>query len=195
MRQTIDFYGKLDGQKSVSSSLAWIGISWIALLSGYLAWMIVLNLQEEKLERSLNELGDTNKQLEREIAVEVKKSQQDDLGILEAKLRDLRAQQYEQQLLIDQLRTPSFSNLDGFSATLEGLARQHRKGISVEKIEMTESGTAFHMSGKVRHPMDVPAYIVRLGDEEVFEDMAFEKIVIGESASGLTFEVRSWTNI
>jgi hypothetical protein len=74
---------------------------------------------------------------------------------------------------------------------LRGLAKQHKQGVSIETVEVTGGGESFFMAGRLRTPKDLPAYIVRLGHEEAFRDMAFEKVAIVEKSEELMFEVRS----
>ena len=155
--------------------------------------MLSLSQAQNEQQALLNKLIDSNTIRGDEIAREVEKAKQINLELLHAELNDLRRRQQRQQRLIAMLLNPRFGNLEGFSNVLKGLAKQHQRGIAIEKIEVTENGNVFFMAGKVTNPMDIPAYIVRLGKEEAFEDMAFENIIIAESGNELSFEVRSWT--
>lgn len=193
MKQVIDFYKRLGPEESTSKSLSLMMVSWVVLLLGYFLFTLSLSMEQDERQGVLKRLVDSNTLLEDKIAREVNKAKRVNLDLLQAELNDLRRQQQQQQQLIGLLLSPRFGNLEGFSNVLKGLARQHQRGIAIEKIEVTQNGNVFFMAGKVINPMDVPAYIVRLGDEEAFEDMAFENIIIEETGAELSFEVRSWT--
>ena len=64
-------------------------------------------------------------------------------------------------------------NTGGFSAYLEGFARQRPHGLWLRSVLLTAGGTQIEITGSTLAPDLVPAYIQRLGDEAVFTDLQF----------------------
>ena len=193
MKQVINFYEKLEPRKSLPKSLIWIGAGLGVVVAVYSVWTMVLFGDQRGLDKQLVDLSGANKIIEGKIRLEEKKSQLYNPDVLNARLGHLRKQRYEKQLLLANLRDPKLTNIRGFSNVLTALARQHRQGVAIEKIELTENGALFSMEGEVENPLDLPAYILRLGQEEVFWGMSFETIKIAEMEARLSFALRSWS--
>ena len=195
MNQIVNFYEKLEPEKTIAKDLLYIWGAWALLLVVYLVWSAMLLSQKWSDDESLQRLNEANTQIQKRIRIEGAKVDQQGLDRLAQELIVLRKERQGQQMLIDNLKDPSLSNIEGFSGVMRGLARQHQQGLALEKVEVTASGRVFYMAGKVLRPGDLPAYIVRLGEETAFENMAFEKIAISEKELALSFEVRSWSKI
>jgi len=103
---------------------------------------------------------------------------------------NLRTQQAEKQGLISTLAQASGGAGHGFSAILVALARQHQPGIVLTRIEVADDGARFSLQGNASEARIVPQYLARLGLEEAFAGMAFDKLVLSEVGDRTRFEVR-----
>ena len=173
--------------------MVWIGAGLIVVAAVYSVWTMLLFSEQRELDKQLADLGNTSRILEGKIELEAKKSQLYNPDVLNARLSHLRKLRYQKELLLANLQDPKLTNIRGFTNVLTALARQHRQGVAIEKIEVTENGALFSMEGEVENPLDLPAYILRLGREEVFWGMSFETIKIAEAGARLSFELRSWS--
>ncbi|MFT7685414.1 MAG: hypothetical protein ACI9FB_000757 [Candidatus Azotimanducaceae bacterium] len=205
MIQKIDFYQRIRQENLIPKSVILLGIGWLsvpllyALMGAYLLFS-----QEESLD-VLNHAELENAQLMKEIDANNINRQSNVSKLLGQELLALQQLQSEKQTLLNRLRDPRSSNLEGFSKIFRGLSRQHVPGIALDRIEVTESGSIFYMSGSVSDPVDLPIYIVRLGEEAVFSKMTFEKLRLKENSAkkdlgknvneDLEFEIRSISRI
>lgn len=69
-------------------------------------------------------------------------------------------------------------NIAGFSAYLEGLARQRPHGLWLRGVTLAAGGTRIEIIGSTLVPNLVPTYIQRLGDEEVFANLQFRTLLM-----------------
>ena len=193
MYQKIDLYRRVSKDSWLPKSILRLILAWSSVIAIYLVWTVVLVVEKNLSEEELAGIKTHNKVLVKRIDELSKAGKDIRLIKSEQKLTSLRTLYVEKQRFVQHLQDPKLSNLDGFSNVLSGLAKQHRAGVSLNKIEITESGSVFSMAGTVDNPVDVPAYVVRLGNEDVFDNMVFEKLRILESVVGeaLRFEIRS----
>ncbi len=72
----------------------------------------------------------------------------------------------------------AFGNTRGFSAYLEGLARQVVDGAWLTQFAIGNGGRALALVGQALAPERVPAYVQRLAREEVFAGRVFSELTI-----------------
>jgi hypothetical protein len=62
----------------------------------------------------------------------------------------------------------------GFAGFLEGMARQHIKGLWLTGFKISDGGNEMNISGRSLDPALVPAYLKKLSHEQVFHGIDFE---------------------
>ena len=197
MIQSVNFYELLEPERKFPKSLVYIWLAWALVLMVYVGWSIYLLTERWALEDRNSQLRLDNQGLQQRLQAESAATADAEVLAMEQRLADLQRREARQQDLLEHLRDPALSNVDGFSGVLAGLARQHRGGVAIESLQVTRQGAVFGMKGKVRQATDLPAYIVRLGDEDAFEDMSFEKITLAAADdptdTALSFTLQSWS--
>jgi len=178
--QRVDFYQRIGKESLFPKSLVLLGVAWLCVPVFYAFWAGYLVMSQEDSRQMLVEARAHNAQLLKQIEVLSSNKQSNNTKLLSQELLGLQHLHSEKQTLLSHLRDPQSSNLIGFSEIFRGLSRRHVQGVSLDKIEVTESGSIFYMSGTVSNPVDIPRYIVRLGEEEVFANMTFEKLRLKE---------------
>lgn len=193
MNQKIDFYERIGKERLIPKSVLILCLSWVSVFVLYGVWAGILVVDQNDSMAELKASKRQNDQLVQEINRMAQLGQSNGINALTQRLQQLHERRLKNEKFIGLLQDPRYNNLDGFSSVLVGLARQHKKGVSLSKIEVTDSGSVFSMAGTVIDPADVPAYVVRLGEEGAFTNMVFEKINILETTVGqeLKFEIRS----
>lgn len=191
MKQQINFYAKLEPIKPRPKAVLAIAGFCVVTLIGYFGAAIYLYSSGQGLQARLTVADQQHKTLQRMIDTQEMQDQQIDLAPLEARLTQLRIQQRRLQLLVKNLQDPTLNNKSGFSAALTGLARQHVRGVAIEKFEFTHRGRHLLMAGKVLRATSLPVYMAKLGSEAAFDSMTFEKITITENEGELDFEIAS----
>ncbi|MEZ4333278.1 MAG: PilN domain-containing protein [Myxococcota bacterium] len=104
----------------------------------------------------------------------------------------LRAERDARLALLRDLGQQGTGDGATFSSLLTGLARQHRAGVWLERIELLEGGAALALSGRALRAEDVPALLRRLRAEPAFRGRAFGTLEIErptDASAGLRFHV------
>lgn len=94
--------------------------------------------------------------------------------LLEQNLQQLVESYSTGQGLLQRVRSLIDGNRSGFSAYLEGLARQVQGGVWLTDIEIAQAGSFLALQGSVTQPELVPQLLQKLSDEEAFRGKAFE---------------------
>jgi predicted RNA-binding Zn ribbon-like protein len=94
-----------------------------------------------------------------------------------------RLQQAEQTLatkrrLLRWLGEQGVDRSDGFSAHVEGLARQHRPGLQLTEVGLAGSGRQIRLAGRTADAAELVRFLRRLGDEAAFAGVEFRDVRI-----------------
>tara|TARA_R110002072_G_scaffold103600_2_gene227274 strand:- start:21438 stop:22052 length:615 start_codon:yes stop_codon:yes gene_type:complete len=191
VKQQINFYTRLVPPRAVPKTLIGISIACSITVLAYFVTAVYLLNQQQNMDVAVKEAEQKNNQLKIEIENRQMLDAAVDLQSLEKTLKNLTQQRERLEVLITGLQDPTLSKVNGFSAAMTGLSRQHVKGIAVQKFELTHRGRQFSMAGQLQNPTALPIYISKLGSEVAFHNMTFERINILETDGELDFEVMS----
>jgi hypothetical protein len=180
MIQHVDFYQRIKEEPLVPKSVIQLCIAWLCVPAFYALWAGYLLMSQGDSLQLLSDSKNENAQLLKQIEALSNGKQLNNFKVLSQELVVRKRLYAEKQTLLTRLRDPVSSNLIGFSEIFRGLSRQHVPGVSLNRIEVTQSGSIFSMSGTLANPIDLPTYIVRLGEEDAFSRMTFEKLLIQE---------------
>lgn len=118
-----------------------------------------------------------------------------DLGVLRASLpkHDTASLERENILLTkgierrrslqSLLASQNLGNADGFSAQLEGLARQKLDALALDSFSLLEGGRYLEMSGSLRQADQLPRYLQNLRTEQAFTAARFGVMTIDEEGA------------
>lgn len=195
MNQQVNLYQPIfRRQKRVFSALALVQVTLVVVLAfaavyAYGAWRVHvlaadLVEQEARRDAALARLAELDKRLpplqgSRLLEAEVARLE----SALEAKRRVAAA-----------LDSGAGPGARGFSAHLEGLARQHIQGIWLTGVEIGEAGALLGLKGGALQAELVPEYVQRLAREPVFQGLRFRILRLGRpeaDSEGVTFELRT----
>ncbi len=110
---------------------------------------------------------------------------------LEDELKTVEAQLAVQQGSIESLKSGAIGNTTGYSEYMRAFARQAVHGLWLTSFSITGDAAQINMSGAALSPQLVPAYIRRLGQEEVMHGQAVVTLQIqrgGERYAGFSFQ-------
>jgi len=108
-------------------------------------------------------------------------------------LEALNATLLAQQRLIEVLREQPLGSAAGFSDQLAALGRRHRSGLWLTRLSINGGTSWIELVGRSTDPGLVPAYLLRLGEEEALEGQRFDEFEIERSEGGdeVSFRVSS----
>jgi hypothetical protein len=112
---------------------------------------------------------------------------------VERELERLNATLLAQQRLIDILRDQPLGSTAGFSAQMAALGRRHNAGLWLTELRINGGNDSIELVGRTTDPGMIPAYLLRLGEEEALAGKRFDQFEIERSDDGndLTFRVSS----
>jgi Tfp pilus assembly protein PilN len=112
---------------------------------------------------------------------------------LEARVQQLAKELDARSRILTQLGSGAEGNTQGFSAHLEGLARQRPAPLWLTRIAIIGAGTDLRLVGSTLQPEAVPQYLQRLAGEPVFSGAQFRHLTItrAEKSSHVDFTVQS----
>lgn len=112
---------------------------------------------------------------------------------VERELERLNATLLTQQRLIDILREQPLGSTSGFSAELAALGRTHNDGLWLTELRINGGTDSIELIGLTTDPGMVPAYLLRLGEEEALSGKRFDQFEIErtEDSNDLAFRVSS----
>jgi hypothetical protein len=112
---------------------------------------------------------------------------------VERELERLNTTLLAQQRLIDILREQPLGSTTGFSAELAALGRRHSQGLWLTELRINGGTRSIELVGRTTNPEMVPAYLLRLGEEEALAGKRFDQFEIErtDEANELGFRVSS----
>ena len=114
--------------------------------------------------------------------------------LLESRVHQLAADVSSRRHVVELLKRSMGDEQRGFSAHLEGLARQHVQGTWITRVRLARKGRDLILGGNALHAELVPAYLQRLSAEQVFDGIGLEAMNLrraGELESVVGFELRT----
>ena len=192
--QRIDFFPHLQQEKAPllparQQLVVVAGFAALLLLSA--ALLATLNSVNA---RKLAALQQQQQQLSSEVGLlEQRKRQLENDPQLTSDIARLQQGIQFRQRLMTTLGAGQETFASGFSAQLEGLARQAVQGLWFTDVQLQQGGTQMALAGHTRKPEFVPQLLQKLADEPVFQGQQFRvfRISTEEKAPALRFEVRS----
>jgi hypothetical protein len=110
---------------------------------------------------------------------------------LKQQVDELRAEQLEQQQLMNLLVGYKSDHEGGFSAYLGDLSDYAVDGMWLNEIVFEEGGTRIHLKGMTTEAVHLPEFLQSLSEGASFSGHQFDDFEIRESASGvLEFDIR-----
>ena len=112
---------------------------------------------------------------------------------IERELERLNTTLLAQQQLIDVLREQPLGSSSGFSAQMAALGRRHSAGLWLTEFRINGGTNSIELVGQSTNPGMVPAYLLRLGEEEALSGQRFDQFEIEriEAGNEVTFRVSS----
>jgi Tfp pilus assembly protein PilN len=112
---------------------------------------------------------------------------------VERELERLNTTLIEQQKLIDVLKEQPLGSTEGFSSYLDALARQHERGLWLTEIKINGASNAIELVGHSLAAERVPAYLLKLGEEEALAGQRFDDFEIERKSDSdeVSFRVSS----
>jgi hypothetical protein len=112
---------------------------------------------------------------------------------VERELERLNSTLLAQQRLIEVLREQPLGSTSGFSAELAALGRRHSSGLWLTELRIDGSADSIDLAGRTTDPGMIPAYLLRLGEEDALAGKRFDQFEIERTEDGgeLAFRVSS----
>lgn len=188
--QRINLYAQLDPPRAKPIAVLLMAGFWLLLVVGYGIAGVVLKISEDSLATKVTAEKRQNRQLETQLRQRQQQDEQIDVAALEAELLSLRKIQQSHELLKSLLEESLDSQQGQFSEALAALARQHVRGIAIERFDMY-SGGEFAIQGQLSAAEILPRYLQRLGEEPSFAQLTFNQVRMLTVDEVLTFEMSS----
>lgn len=114
---------------------------------------------------------------------------------LEKQLTDLTAQRAGRARALEVLSSGVFGNTQGFSAYLEGLARQHVEGLWLTGMSISDGGEQLGLTGSAVEAQQVPRYLQQLAAEKDFNGREFKtfQLTRGDAPPRIDFTLHTAT--
>jgi hypothetical protein len=112
---------------------------------------------------------------------------------VERELERLNSTLLAQQRLIEVLREQPLGSTSGFSAELAALGRRHSSGLWLTELRIDGGADSIDLAGRTTDPGMIPAYLLRLGEEDALAGKRFDQFEIERAENGgeLAFRVSS----
>ena len=119
---------------------------------------------------------------------------------LQEEVRRMEKQVADQADLVEIIKSGAVGNTAGYSEYMRAFSRQVVQGLWLTGFRITGDATQISLSGKVLSPELLPAYIRRLGRENIMQGKAFSTLQMqqpkvdanqGDIARYVEFELRS----
>lgn len=119
---------------------------------------------------------------------------------LQEEVRRVEKQVADQAELVEIIKSGAVGNTAGYSEYMRAFARQVVQGLWLTGFRVTGDATQISLSGKVLSPELLPAYIRRLGKENIMQGKTFSTLQMqqpkvdanqGDIARYVEFELRS----
>ncbi|MFP5345057.1 MAG: PilN domain-containing protein [Gammaproteobacteria bacterium] len=148
----------------------------LMLYYGYASWS--LGPVKKELASAQQRHGMALKRLE-ELGQQAQANQKD--AALEQEVARLDAERGAKQQALANITGGGLGNTRGFSAQIEGLARQRVEGVWLTNIVISQGGADFALNGGALAPELVPVLLQALGKEPVFKGMEFKTLLLERS--------------
>lgn len=182
MKQQINLYLPIfRGEKQPFSAqtmlYALAGVAAVLMLYyGYASWS--LGPMKKELASAQQQHNDALKRLET-LGQQAQANQKD--AALEQEVARFTAERDAKQQVLNNLTGGGLGNTQGFSAQIEGLARQRVEGLWLTNISIGEGGASFSLNGGTLAPELVPVLLQALGKEPVFKGIEFKTLLMERS--------------
>jgi hypothetical protein len=108
-------------------------------------------------------------------------SPQQSIQLLQDEVQRLEKQTAEQNEIIDTLKSGAVGNTIGYSEYMRAFSRQVVQGLWLTGFKVTGDAAQISLSGGVVNPELLPAYIQRLGREQIMQGKTFSTLKMQES--------------
>lgn len=193
--QHLNFYDQLDktvvplfSAKRQALVIAFVAVIMVIIYAALLSNKMGISNELEQLQRQQQLVASELEQLQ------AKKSRLERDSDLTAEISYLQNSIAFRRRLLVSIDPGDQSAENGFSAHLQGLARQHIKGMWFTEIQLQQGGRQLALMGETKAPEYVPRYVQKLTREEIFEGHQFRvlRLTTAETNSGLiNFELRA----
>jgi len=161
----------------------------LAGMYGYAAWEV------EGLQRYVAGLERQRERAQtRLLALEKNLPAREPSRLLATEVERLARNVEQREALVAMLSAPGEASGEGFSAHLEGLARQHVQGLWLTGIRLEAAGQEVIIRGSALDAALVPVLVQRLGEEQAFAGMRFAALTIDRTSDApeqVDFELRT----
>lgn len=103
---------------------------------------------------------------------------------IEQQLAELRADVRRREQILELIRQQNLGNAEGFSGQLASLARRSSEALSLSQFSLQDGGQYAELTGRVRTPEALPAYLQRLRHDESFARTRFGVLELNREATG-----------
>ncbi len=166
----------------------WLSVSSLALLTVctvvmFTAFHLLSAHNLRTLQQQVNELEDRQLLAEKQVEKLKARAKPFRNNQLDSELRLLRAALKSRQQVEQIIENQNLGNSEGFSAAMEGMARQSLGSIALQRILLSEGGKFLQMSGVTQQPETVATYIQKLQQEASFKYTRFGLFSVGKLTS------------
>jgi hypothetical protein len=166
---------KIFSAKTMLQGAALVALGMAAFFA-YAAWQTRnLDMQATQFERQRDDATRRVADLARAIPERSKSA------ALEQEVTRLRTELRRKQQVVARLDDRSSGNTRGYSAHLEGLARQRLPQLWLTHIGLRRGGSVVELQGSTLHPEQVPQYLQRLSAESAFSGVEFRQFTLSQA--------------
>lgn len=164
----------------------------MVILLGIDGWKIsTLTQQQGQLRQTLAQINLQWTDIQTKL---VKLKANDELELQAKKLETILAMH---EPLLDLSRTDSFANTQGYSEYLIALARQHKPGMWLTNINISQAGRDLNLQGMASQAVLVPQYIQRLAQEDIISGIPVHRFSMNRKTDDykyISFVIASQTD-
>lgn len=163
---------KIFSAKTMVQGAALIALGMLVFF-GYAAWQTrSLEAQVAQFQRQRDDAARRVTELARAMPERSKST------ALEQDVTRLRGELRSKQQVVARLADHSTGNTSGYSAHLEGLARQRLPQLWLTHIGLRRGGSTVELRGSALNPEQVPQYLQRLSAEPAFSGVEFRQFTL-----------------
>ncbi len=166
---------KIFSAKTMLQGAAMVALGMVVFF-GYAAWQTRnLESQVAQFQRQRDDAAKRVTELARAMPERSKSM------ALEQAVAQLRTELRSKQQVVAHLADRSSGNTSGYSAHLEGLARQRLPQLWLTRIGLRRGGSAMELHGSALNPEQVPQYLQRLSAEPAFSGVEFRQFSLSRA--------------
>lgn len=167
---------------------AGIGLLLVFILVTFFSWQ-----DQQKLQQELHALTAQHGQMAQRLAQVKGLDNEGQLESLQTEVTALTSLLAQRQSTLSGIKAEGVANGTGFSAYMQGLARQHFDGLWLTSIRLQQGGARIGLAGYAGEPDMVPRYIRRLGHEVAFAGTEFDAFNLEKTNtnSAVAFDVHA----